>query len=159
MNRLAMILMTTLALPAAAAAALAPPRAPTSTPAPAAKVYRQECAACHIAYPPAMLPAASWQHLLSNLPRHYGTDASLDAAGVQQLARWLGAEAASGRRKYMDMPADDRITRSGWFVRKHDELPPAIWKRPAVKSASNCMACHAGADKGEFNEHDVHIPR
>lgn len=149
MDRLAFIMMASLALPAVAA--------PVSVPA--ATVYRQECAACHIAYPPAMLPAASWQRVLSNLPRHYGTDASLDAASVQLLARWLGAEAAGGRRKYNEMPADDRITRSGWFVRKHDELPPAVWKRPAVKSASNCMACHAAADKGEFNEHDVRIPR
>ncbi len=151
MERFAIIMLASLALPAGAA--------PAPASASAATVYRQECAACHIAYPPAMLPAASWQRLLNHLPRHYGTDASLDSASVQQLARWLGTEAARGRREYKDMPADDRITRSGWFVRKHDELPPAVWKRPSVKSASNCMACHAGADKGDFNEHNVHIPR
>jgi hypothetical protein len=26
--------------------------------------YRQECAACHIAYPPGMLPADSWRRIL-----------------------------------------------------------------------------------------------
>ena len=48
--------------------------------APALPKYQQECAACHLAYPPGLLPAASWQRLMSNLPRHFGTDASLDAA-------------------------------------------------------------------------------
>lgn len=120
--------------------------------------YRQECAACHIAYPPGMLPAASWQRIVATLPRHYGTDASLDPATVSALAGWLSAHAAtSGRRS--EPPPEDRITRSAWFVRKHREVPPAIWKLPGVKSASNCAACHAQADQGDFNERNVRYPR
>ncbi len=119
--------------------------------------YRQECAGCHIAYPPSMLPAASWQRLLSNLPHHYGTDASLDPPTVQALAAWLTANAGTGRRAAV--PPDDRITRSAWFQRKHDEVPADAWKRPAVRSASNCAACHAGAESGDFDEHRVRIPR
>ena len=42
--------------------------------------YQQECAACHVAFPPGMLPADSWRRLMNDLPRHFGTDASLDAA-------------------------------------------------------------------------------
>jgi hypothetical protein len=34
--------------------------------------HREECAACHSAYPPGMLPAASWQRVMANLPRHFG---------------------------------------------------------------------------------------
>jgi mono/diheme cytochrome c family protein len=119
--------------------------------------YRQECAACHIAYPPSMLPAASWQRLLNGLPHHFGTDASLDPATVQALSVWLSAQAASGRRAAE--PPEDRISRSAWFQRKHDEVPADAWRRPAVRSASNCAACHAGADTGDFDEHRVRIPR
>jgi hypothetical protein len=120
--------------------------------------YKQECAACHVAFPPGMLPADSWRRLLSNLPHHHGTDASLDAATVNELAIWLGANAGTYRR-VREAPPGDRITQSAWFVRKHDKVPAAAWKRSAVKSAANCAACHTQADQGDFNEHTVRIPR
>ena len=120
--------------------------------------YREECAACHIAYPPGMLPAASWQRVMANLPRHYGTDASLDPGTVSALAGWLAANAGtSGHRS--EPPPEDRITRSPWFVRKHREVAPATWTLPGVKSTANCAACHTRADQGDFNEHNVRIPR
>jgi mono/diheme cytochrome c family protein len=120
--------------------------------------YQQECASCHVAYPPGMLPAASWRRIVDGLPQHHGTDASLDAATLQQLSAWLDANAATGRRM-REAPPEDRITRSAWFVREHDEVSPATWKRPAVKSPANCAACHTRADQGEFRERDIHIPR
>lgn len=126
--------------------------------APLPPTYRQECAACHIAYPPDMLPAASWKRLLDTLPRHFGTDASLDSASVNGLSGWLAANAGTSRR-VRAAPPDDRITTSAWFVKQHDEVPAAAWKRPPVKSASNCTACHTLADQGDFNEHDARIPR
>lgn len=120
--------------------------------------YRQECAACHLAFPPGMLPAESWRRLLVDLPHHYGTDASLDAATVSQLAAWLDNNAGTGKR-VREAPPEDRITRSAWFMRQHDEVPGAVWKGPAVKSAANCAACHTQAEQGDFNEHSVRIPR
>lgn len=131
---------------------------PRAAPLPLLPSYKAECAACHIAYPPGLLPAASWQRLMTQLPNHFGTDASLDAAAVAALSTWLTANAAQGRRA-APSPAEDRITRSAWFTRKHDDVPAATWKRPSIKSASNCMACHSGADRGDFDEHNVRIPR
>ena len=117
--------------------------------------YRAECSSCHIAYPPSLLPAASWQRLMSTLPRHFGTDASLDAATTAEIGRWLQAHAS---RSTAAVP-EDRITRSAWFVREHREVAAAAWSRPAIKSASNCAACHPRADQGDFDEHDIRIPR
>ena len=126
--------------------------------APLLPKYAQERAACHLAYPPAMLPAASWQRVMANLPRHYGTDASLDPATASALAAWLTANAATGARG-REPPPDDRITRSGWFSREHHELAASTWKLPKVRNAANCAACHTQADQGDFNEHNVRIPR
>ena len=120
--------------------------------------YKQECAACHVAYPPGLLPPASWARVMSTLPHHYGTDASLDAPTVTAISTWLAANAGSGRRGG-EPPPEDRITRAAWFVRKHDEVPAAAWKRAAIKSPSNCAACHTGAEQGDFDEHRVRIPR
>ncbi len=119
--------------------------------------YQQECAACHLAYPPGMLPAASWQRIMANLPKHYGTDASLDPATVGELSTWLGANAGTYKR-VSEAPPQDRITTSAWFERKHRKLAPAVWKRAAIGSRANCAACHQGADKGRFDDDHVRIP-
>ena len=123
--------------------------------------YQQECAACHLAYPPGLLPAASWRRLMDNLPRHFGTDASLDAPTLQQINGWLAANAGTHKKvaRELSPPPQDRITRAAWFVREHDEVRPATWALRAVKSAANCAACHTRADQGEFRERDIRIPR
>lgn len=149
------------------AAALAPAAwadGPRMSAQPLLPLYKQECAACHLAYPPGLLPAASWQRLMNNLPRHFGTDASLDPAAAQQVSAWLGANAANATnatngKRAREAPPDDRITRSAWFVREHDEVPAGTWKLPAVKSAANCAACHTQADQGDFNERNIRLPR
>jgi len=120
--------------------------------------YVQECTSCHMAYPSGLLPAASWQRLMNNLPRHYGIDASLDPATAEELSTWLTANAGTYRR-VREAPPQDRITRSPWFMREHDEVTAAVWKLPAVKSAANCTACHTRADQGDFSERNVRIPR
>lgn len=126
-----------------------------STPLPA---YTQECGSCHVAFPPALLPAESWQRLMKNLPTHFGTDASLDAATAAPITAWLLAQAGQARRTPA-APPEDRITRGRWFVREHREVTPATWTRPAVKGPANCAACHPQADQGDFNEHRIRIPR
>jgi mono/diheme cytochrome c family protein len=120
--------------------------------------YRQECAACHIAYPPDMLPAASWQRILGNLQHHFGADASLDADAVRQISKWLAAYSATDGATHA-APPEDRITRSTWFRHEHADVPAAVWKRPMIKSASNCAACHTRAEQGNFDEHFIRIPQ
>lgn len=123
--------------------------------------YVQECASCHVAYPPGLLPAASWRRLTGSLDRHFGADASLDPATVRELSGWLEAHAGTYRKVQRERaaPPDDRITRAAWFVHEHDEVPAAMWKLPAVKSPANCAACHTRADQGDFSERHVRLPR
>ncbi|MCF8168445.1 MAG: diheme cytochrome c [Rhodoferax sp.] len=120
--------------------------------------YVQECGACHVAYPPTLMPAASWVRTMNHLPQHFGTDASLDEATRKELSAWIAANAGSYKR-VKEEPPQDRITRTAWFARKHDEVSAATWKLPAVKSAANCNACHTTAEQGDFNERKIRIPR
>ena len=120
--------------------------------------YQQECVACHVAYPPGMLPAASWKRIMGSLDKHFGTDASLDEASVREISGWLQTHAGTYKR-VSEEPPQDRITRSQWFVRKHREVDPQIWKQAAVKSAANCAACHTAADKGSFRESEIQFPK
>lgn len=126
--------------------------------APMLPAYQEECGACHVPYPARLLPSDSWQHLMMTLPTHFHTDASLDAATAQKIAAWLKANAGTGRGR-TERPPEDRITLSPWFLREHDEVSAATWKRPAIKNASNCAACHTKAAEGDFRERNIRIPR
>jgi hypothetical protein len=118
--------------------------------------YQAECAACHTAYPPGMLPAKSWQRIMNGLGQHYGSDASLDAKTVAEIGQWLQTHAGTYKR-VAEVPPQDRLTKSAWFERKHRKIEPAVWQLPSVKSAANCAACHTGTDKGLFD--DDHLQR
>jgi hypothetical protein len=110
--------------------------------------YAQECGACHLAYPPGLLPRASWQRLLSGLDRHFGADASLDPATAASIARWLAANA----RGQGDSPAPaDRITKSAWFLREHREAVDRLPGGAPVRFP-DCAACHSGAAQARFDD-------
>jgi hypothetical protein len=119
--------------------------------------YTAECASCHLAYPPGLLPAASWRRIMSGLDHHYGTDASLDAATVQRIGEWLQVHAGTYKR-VREQPSEDRITRSEWFVRKHREIAASVWTLASVRSPANCAACHGGAEQGRFGERELRVP-
>lgn len=134
----------------------------TTLGSPGYKLYQQECAGCHLAYPPGMLPPASWQRIMSSLSKHYSADATLDAPTVHELSTWLTAQSqAAAKRRAIDPPPQDRITRSAWFVHEHDEIELRVWQRPSIKSPANCMACHTQRADGtpSFSEHAVRIPK
>jgi len=120
-------------------------------------VWQEECGTCHIAYPPALLPAKSWRAIMAQLDRHFGVDAGVDAPTAKTIAAFLEANAARDRQR--SSAGLLRITETRWFVHEHDEVPARAWKSPAVKSTANCEACHTHAARGDFSEQTVKVPR
>lgn len=121
------------------------------------KSYDAECASCHMAYPPGLLSETSWQNVMGSLSKHFGTDASIDPKDQLEITKWLKKNAAS-KQKYSELAPDNRITKTSWFIRKHDEIKPDVWKRSSIKSPANCGACHINAAEGIFSEKNVSIP-
>jgi hypothetical protein len=119
--------------------------------------YLKECGACHVAYPPAFLPAASWRALFGRLEGHFGDDASLEPATRASLERWVVDRSAPQRRPSREPPL--RITDLPWFRDEHREVPADAAARPSIRSLSNCAACHPGAERWDFDEDRVRIPR
>ena len=130
--------------------------------------WKAECASCHLAYHPGLLPERSWKKLMSGLDKHFGENAALDPLTTAEIEQFLvvnSAEKADNRRSHRivqsiatnDVPL--RITETRFFQGKHDEISPATFKRKAIGSASNCIACHQGAEQGNFSESQVKIPR
>lgn len=126
-------------------------------PADAPASYEAECASCHMAYPPGLLSQKSWQNVMSSLDKHFGTDASVDAKTQAEITNWLMKNAAT-RQKYSETAPENRITKTSWFIRKHDEVNADVWKRAGVKSPANCGACHIDAANGSFSEKSIKIP-
>ncbi|MBU3560178.1 diheme cytochrome c [Polynucleobacter sp. MG-Unter2-18] len=126
---------------------------PTDAPA----SYEAECASCHMAYPPALLSQQSWKNVMSGLSKHFGTDASVDPKTQTELTNWL-VKNATTRQKYSETAPENRITKTSWFIRKHDEVRPEVWKRASIKSPANCGACHSDAANGIFSEKNIKIP-
>lgn len=134
---------------------------------PGEALYREECGSCHLAYPPGMLPAASWKAMLAELDRHFGQNAELDPQAAETLTAWLTANAAEAgthplSRKVLrslDGAAPLRISEVPFIAREHREVKPSVWSRPAVGTVANCGACHGGAEQGDFDEDRIAIPK
>ncbi len=122
---------------------------------PSNNVWDTECGACHVAYPPRLLPAPSWRAIMGGLGAHFGTDASLDPAAAAEVAAFLERNAGPDRGVTTSL----RITDTAWFRRKHRKIPGTVWTGPVVKTPANCSACHADADRGLYDDDTVRLPR
>ncbi len=120
--------------------------------------WKAECGSCHVAFPPDMLPAQSWRAVMSGLDKHFGTDASLDAATGDEITAFL--EKYAGRRATDPVGKPLlRISETRWFKSEHRKVAARTWNNPKVKSAANCAACHTQAENGRFGERDIVIPK
>jgi len=131
-------------------------------------VYTEECGSCHMAYPPGLLPAKSWEKIMTELENHFGDNAETDTETHQSISQFLrtnSAEKSQYRRSIKfsrsinitNIPV--RITETPYFKHEHDEIPSRVIKANSkINSFSQCDACHTKAEQGSFNEHDVNIP-
>lgn len=122
---------------------------------------KEECGSCHLAYPASMLPARSWQRIMSQLDQHFGSDASIDAKTSADITRFLTSNAGDqagrtyGEKLLRGVAATDtplRITELPRWVREHRKVSEREWQHRDVKSRANCQACHSGADRGYFDD-------
>ena len=125
--------------------------------------WRAECGSCHAAFPPALLSAAAWEQVMGDLGRHYGTDASLDARTATGISAFLQRNAgATPRAAPAGVAGSTRLPRiddSAWFAREHRKVTSATIARADVGGITNCGACHPAADRGDFSERALRVPR
>jgi len=131
-------------------------------------IYKKECAACHMAFPPNTLPAESWKSMLANLQDHFGDDASIDESLKREIEQFLVKNAAEysleeSSIKFIRSIGKDnpplRITAIPYWQEKHKTIPQEIYRRGSIKSKINCIACHKWSEYGAFDDSDIRIPR
>lgn len=132
------------------------------------KLYEKECASCHFAYQPGLLPSRSWIKVMGDLENHFDTDASLELEDNKKILDYLVENSAEKFTNYKRSKKINRsirgdetpiaVTDTRYFIKKHREIRKNLITQDEVKSLSNCMACHTTADKGSYSERDINIP-
>lgn len=129
--------------------------------------YQEECGSCHLAYPPHMLPSASWKAIMNGLDDHFGDNAELAADVNRRITAFLDRNASdrgdrmTNARLLQGVVGDPplRITELRYFKKEHHEIPRRmIEDNPEVQSLSRCDACHQDAARGRFDEDEIVIP-
>jgi Dihaem cytochrome c len=134
------------------------------------KAYQTECSDCHFAYQPGLLPAKSWEKLLTAdaLRKHFGINAEIEAGTLKEIHDYAIDNAADKSyykrsRKIANATANGdaplRIIELRYIERKHKHIPEKMVKGNAgVKSLSFCDKCHTEAAQGVFDNDTVSIP-
>jgi len=132
------------------------------------QLYINECGACHFPYQPGLLPNNSWKKMMSNLENHFGVDATLLDEDFDKISKYLDENSAEkalnfkrSKKIVRSMKNDGTIiaiSKTPYFIRKHDEIPKRLIEQKEVKGLFNCKACHTTAQKGIYSERDILIP-
>jgi cytochrome b len=129
-------------------------------------LFVNECASCHILYPPTLLPKKSWQIMMANLEDHFGDDASLDAKDTQSILAYLldnaaeysTSEASVNILKSLQNKDTIAITQTPFWKKRHHDIDAKYFKSKQVKSKANCKACHIDIEKGLIEDSNIKMP-
>lgn len=117
--------------------------------------WKEECGSCHLAYPPQLLTAENWQQMMGGLDKHFGANAILGAKDNKDILDFLQRYAGNGAKR---SASSLRISDTPWFNREHRKVSKNNWSDPVIKSRSNCTACHADAERGDWSEDSIRMP-
>ncbi len=135
--------------------------------APGLLFYQSECASCHFGFHPGLLPSRSWETMMTGLENHFGEDASLDPDTTSMLFSYLRDNSAEHfhseaafklLRSIPDSQTPQRITGTGYWKRKHEDISEEIFMRNTIRSFLNCGACHRYAEFGSYEDEHIRIP-
>lgn len=129
--------------------------------------WKEECGSCHLAFPPSLLPAASWKGLMSNLADHFGEDASLGDGEVRSIGAFLVANAAetqdslpANQFRSVDPARPFEITATPFWLHMHADIPEKAFAQKSVGAKQNCAACHSDAETTAlFAPQHISIPK
>lgn len=134
---------------------------------PADSTYIKECGACHTAYSPELLPAASWRKLMQGLDDHFGESARLEAPIQHAITRYLvehAADRATNDQSRAIMgslhpsEAPLRITQVPYIAGLHAAVLDPVWNgEPRPKTLTECGVCHHDVTFGDFRTKVFHV--
>ena len=128
-------------------------------------IYDEECGSCHLAYPPGLLPAKSWQRLLLGLEDHFGENAELGSEEIGHLTNYLlrnslekeTSPIISKLSKNVPVEPPIRISELPQFHKEHESSVRQLGGASLpVGFFSPCEDCHKEAASGIFNKEKIY---
>lgn len=128
--------------------------------------YAEQCGACHMAYPPSLAPAATWNGILADLQHHFGADASLSTDLVAHIRAYLLANSAehwdtlpAHMFRHVDPRHPLRITDTPYWRHMHSGISQAKFAATSGGRRSSCDGCHKDAETGRFAPQAIELPK
>ena len=126
-------------------------------------LFEKECAACHILYPPNLMPKKSWELMMGDLENHFGDDASIDEESNKNILAFLvknSAETSTMQASwnFLNSIGDKDIialTKTTFWEKKHKDIPKELFENKEIKSKANCKACHSDIEKGLIENENI----
>ncbi len=106
------------------------------------ELYLENCASCHVALPPEVLPSETWRRLLLEPEQHYGQQLK-PLIGPTLLVMWEYLRTFS-RPQAQKEQVPYRVSESRFFKALHPRV-----KFTEKVSIGSCVSCHPGA--AQFN--------
>lgn len=134
------------------------------------EAYAQKCGKCHKPYPPFMLPSASWTLLMDGLSNHFGeaiSDRNITQSEQESIRAYLASRSAETSSRKLAFKTLDSLgtmhpismSKVPYWRAAHEHIDRSVYKRPSIKEASNCFACHEGFEFGIVDNTRIHIPQ
>ena len=107
------------------------------------KLYLENCASCHVALPPEVMPSETWRRLLLEPKEHYGRQ-------LEPIVRpfilivWDYLRAFS-RPLEKEEKTPFRVSESRYFKALHPQVD-----LPRPLSVSSCVSCHPGVGDYDY---------
>jgi cytochrome b len=130
-------------------------------------LFHNECSACHILYPPHLLPSRSWQKMMTTLQDHFGDDASLEDEDTQAITDYLlkhSAETSTQEAAWRISQSIQKqdiiaITKTPYWEKRHRVIDKETFRQKGIGKPSNCKACHGSFESGLLHDRDIAIPK
>ena len=104
-------------------------------------VYIEQCATCHVALPPGVLPVESWQAIVLD-PAHYGVSLGLTQFDQQLILNYLQPYS---RRQIDSGAIPYRLRDSNYFQALHPKV-----ELPTPLNLRSCASCHINANEQDY---------
>jgi hypothetical protein len=107
------------------------------------ELYLENCASCHVALPPEVLPSETWRRVLLEPEQHYGTQVQ-QPIGPSLLIMWDYLRTFS-RPEEKGKPLPYRVSESRFFKALHPRV-----KLPETVKPNSCVSCHPGVTQYNY---------
>ncbi|MEI6315957.1 MAG: diheme cytochrome c [Syntrophus sp. (in: bacteria)] len=131
------------------------------------EAYKKNCGTCHFAYQPELLPVRSWLKIINNPGGHPGGDLSVDNKTKAEIEKYLNQNSAEKSQSKIsrkiiasignDVPS--RISEVPYIRDKHRKIKQEVFSRKSIGSRGNCITCHKTAERGDYDDDNVTIPK